>query len=430
MEEIYARRRNNEALCSRKYLKIEEARKVRKNEIIQGDVIEVLKTLPDECVDCVVTSPPYWGLRDYGTVMWEGGNPECDHVEKEQLKQGNSGGLSNCPLESGEQPSTHSSTIQYKEICPKCGAKRIDKQIGLEKTPEEYVAKMVEIFREVRRVLKNNGTMWLILGDSYAGGGRAGNDGIQKWGGIEKSYECKYGPPQTIPTGLKSKDLVGIPWRVAFALQSNGWWLRQDIIWEKPNSMPESVTDRCTKSHEYIFLLTKNKNYYFDNESIKEKGVYLGSPRLADSFKRIVKTPPEQTAQHRENRENISYSGTRNKRSVWTISTKPFSEAHFATFPPELPEICIKAGCPEGGICLDPFMGSGTVAVVAKRLKRNYLGIELNPEFIEIAKRSIISNRDNNIMKIVKDIQDGKQKSLEMVYGMKSEKNDEYGGKS
>jgi DNA modification methylase len=306
------------------------------NKIIQGDSLEILKTLPDESVDSMITSPPYWGLRDYGVAG----------------------------------------------------------QLGLEKTPEEYVVKMVEVFREVKRVLKKEGTCWLNLGDSYAGGGRAGNEGIQKWGGIEKSDERKYGKPQPIPTNLKPKDLVGIPWRVAFALQADGWWLRQDIIWHKPNPMPESVTDRCTKSHEYIFLLSKKANYYYDADAIKEP--YTEQiDRWGGDYKRRALNEKHDVAE-KANANSLARvrdmrpdKNGRNKRSVWTVATKPYKEAHFATFPEDLIVPMVKAGCPKNGIICDPFMGAGTTAVVAKKLDRNYIGIELNPEYVKIAEARI-----------------------------------------
>lgn len=294
------------------------------NEILQGDALEVLKTLGDESVDCVITSPPYWGLRDYG----------------------------------------------------------VDGQLGLEKTPEEYVAKLVEIFRETRRILKKKGVFWLNLGDSYSGSGKgpAGN-----LGAIHNERHLEHKTGGIIPDGTKPKDLVGIPWMVAFALRKDGWYLRQDIIWAKPNPMPESVTDRCTKSHEYIFLLSKNAKYYFDNEAIKEPATSTDTSERDRDNSKLNNTPG------RTKMGGLKTNGyeTRNKRSVWTTSTKPFKEAHFATFPEALIEPMVLAGCPKGGVCLDPFMGAGTTAVVAKKLGRNYLGIELNPAYIEIAQKRI-----------------------------------------
>lgn len=281
----------------------------------------------------------------------------------------------------------------YKDICGKCGATRIDSQIGLEQTPDEYVAQMVAVFREVRRVLKDDGTLWLNLGDSYSGSGKgAYADGQVRL--TEKSTKqiTSVGTTQgtftkTIVDGLKPKDLVGIPWRVAFALQADGWWLRQDIIWHKPNPMPESVTDRCTKAHEYLFLLTKSAKYRFDHKAIAEP----------------AKTPPATRDKHGEgyqadypNGDRFSAGervwgadGTRNRRSVWTVATKPFRGAHFATFPPQLIEPCILAGCPEEGTVLDPFFGAGTTGLVAQRHNRRWIGCELNPEYAEIARKRI-----------------------------------------
>jgi DNA modification methylase len=313
--------------------------------IIPGDCIEGLRTLPDASVHCCVTSPPYWGLRDYGH----------------------------------------------------------DGQIGLESTPEAYVARMVEVFREVRRVLRDDGTLWLNLGDSYhnlrthnnggaptntvhVGGSRDGTEGFGRTNRNRRQQ------------GLKEKDLVGIPWRVAFALQADGWWLRQDIIWHKPNPMPESVTDRCTKAHEYVFLLTKSQRYFYDAEAVKEP--------MAESTFRIHSSSGVQKRAAESGGWKTDYTpggrhtglcngkeslrdGSRNRRSVWTITTKPYSGANFAVMPADLVEPCIKAGCPEGGTVLDPFAGSGTTLAVAAELGRNGIGCELNPEYIALAERRI-----------------------------------------
>ena len=285
-------------------------------------------------------------------------------------------------------------------------------EIGLEKTPDEYVAALVEVFREVKRVLRDNGTLWLNLGDSYAGGGGAsGHTSETKNLGAKTA---NYGAVKTggRTYGLKPKDLVGIPWRVAFALQADGWYLRQDIIWHKPNPMPESVTDRCTKSHEYIFLLSKSPRYYYDAEAIKEKAnpcsnLEWGRPSASGTL--II--PGQCSSQHRtsrpavsdarkelrsdiESRHRSSVAGGqdmrevptpfRNKRSVWTIPTKPYPQAHFATFPADLIIPCVLAGCPEGGTVIDPFAGSGTTMEVAARLGRNSIGIEINPEYVKL----------------------------------------------
>lgn len=367
-------------------------------QLYQGDALETLKQMEDESIHCCVTSPPYWGLRDYG----------------------------------------------------------VEGQFGLESTPEEYIAKMVEVFREVKRVLKPEGTLWLNLGDSYAGNCSRTSTGREGMGDKREGIYKKMG------TGLKVKDLVGIPWRVAFALQADGWWLRSDIIWAKPNPMPESVTDRPTKSHEYIFLLSKSKRYFYDAEAIKEMAV---SGEDMGVLRSVVRTDGKYVAWHAKSIKDrqdagvdskTAGTGFRNKRTVWTVSTKPVSEAHFAVFPPEIPETCIKAGTSEKGCCpkcgspwervielgeiqstggseksrrngitnfggsdmncgtfiqrkhitigwqptcsceieetipctvLDPFAGAGTTLWVAEQLGVNSIGIELNPEYCEIIRR-------------------------------------------
>lgn len=302
-----------------------------RNAIYTADALKELRQIPDETVQTCVTSPPYWGLRDYG----------------------------------------------------------VEDQLGLEKTPGEYVAKMVEIFREVKRVLRNNGTLWLILGDSYSGS----------------------------RTGLKPKDLIGIPWMVAFALQSDGWYLRSDIIWAKPNPMPESITDRPTRSHEYIFLLTKSPKYYYNAQAIKEpsKNPQDDVPRL-ESQKTENKSNPTSKQNGLRPRKSDKQRGhsprhagfndrwnlmtkeeqgalMRNKRDVWAVATKPYGGAHFAVFPPALIIPCILAGSQTGDCVLDPFAGSGTTLEVAKRLGRDYIGIELNSKYV----RDLIEPRLANI---------------------------------
>lgn len=370
-----------------------------KHTILNGDVIDCLRSLPDACVQCVVTSPPYWGLRDYG----------------------------------------------------------VEGQIGLEPTPEAYVEKMVEVFREVKRVLRDDGTLWLNLGDSYAGSGKAGNNPeYQKrhtqFGKIEiKERMGKPTPSKKI--GLKPKDLVGIPWRVAFALQEDGWYLRSDIIWSKPNPMPESVTDRPTKSHEYVFLLSKRPRYFYDADAVREEHVSVDqSPRKSGVGNGLNRTD------RGVGREFFGNPAGRNRRTVWEIATQPMPEAHFATFPEALVRPCIMAGtsargaCPECGApwrriveiersdvprcnsksagrrdcnygdsdsttlrarkivvrevgwqpsctcgteetvpctVLDPFGGTGTVAKVARDLGRSSISCELNPEYVEIAKKRL-----------------------------------------
>ncbi|MBN2253973.1 MAG: site-specific DNA-methyltransferase [Kosmotogaceae bacterium] len=299
--------------------------------IYTGDALGILKTMGTESVHCCVTSPPYWGLRDYG----------------------------------------------------------VNGQLGLEKTPEAYVERLVTIFAEVRRVLRSDGTLWLNLGDSYASGGNGWRSSDSQSstlnGGKPHNILNRNGCPVT--SGMKPKDLVGIPWMVAFALRADGWYLRSDIIWHKPNPMPESVTDRPTKSHEYIFLLSKSERYFYDAAAIAEPVKALWGTRDRTHGK-----------YHNKGSGLTPHSGlekeylTANKRSVWNITSQPYKEAHFATFPPELPRLCILAGCPEGGTVLDPFNGVGTTGLVALRLGREYIGIELNPEYVEMSQRRIVND--------------------------------------
>lgn len=340
-----------------------------------GDALTVLSTLPSDTVHCCVTSPPYWGLRDYG----------------------------------------------------------VDGQMGLERKPEEYVAGMVRVFGEVRRVLRDDGTLWLNIGDSYATG--AGKVGDCPGGGAQGDrFKAMWAHPQVpdgkngsagIPTfqpnrmpldGLKAKDLVGIPWMLAFALRADGWYLRSDIIWHKPNPMPESVRDRPTKAHEYLFLMSKSERYYYDADAIAE---YCSEARAyktpdgwdtsqrshgsfhADGRERgrtgyVRAEKPDKQRGHGRRHDGFNdrwdhmkrteqCSGKRNKRDVWTVATKPYSQAHFATFPPDLVKPCVLAGCPEGGTVLDPFGGSGTTGEVALSLGRMAVLIELNPEYVKLA---------------------------------------------
>lgn len=336
------------------------------NRIYLGDCLSGLKKMKANSVDCCITSPPYFGLRDYG------------HAD----------------------------------------------QLGLEKTVEEYIQKIVEIFQEVHRVLKTNGTLWLNLGDSYIG--TTTGSGSQKSSRLQggKSTQINAGkrPDKKPGNGLKNKDLIGIPWMAAFALRGAGWFLRQDIIWHKLNPMPESVVDRCTKAHEYIFLMSKSGKYYYDQAAIMQplaastlsdgrftnpdympprpdRG-YAGGPPQAGGghLKRKSGNKRRKTGAERGCPEIMAVTrvpacpwegNTANKRSVWTVSGQPFVGAHFATFPPALIVDCIKAGCPENGTVLDPFMGAGTTAVVARKLNRNFIGFELNPDYIKIAEKRL-----------------------------------------
>lgn len=479
-------------------------------KILQGDCREVLATLPDASVQCCVTSPPYWGLRDYGTGTWEGGNiPTCDHLEiHAQAREGRE-------TPGGRGGSFPQSARSFKKICRKCGATKTDSQIGLEQSPDEYVAELVAVFREVWRVLRGDGTVWLNVGDAYAST-PSGKISSSKLAGGQSSQTAFRGATKnkTVPIGLKPKDLIGLPWMIAFALRADGWYLRQDNIWAKRNCMPESVTDRTTRAHEYLFMFTKSgdktfwthrdkagtrsqpdpdyrwvhadtkqellatptgwpeigkkvwrrvnlwrgHDYFYDAVAIEEDGdipagtrAAKGSAARAD-VKNVNGRPPEY----------YEYTGKRNKRSVWHVATQPFAEAHFATMPPAIVETCVLAGSSERGCCsgcgapwarrlgdrapaegrssgnktqvpgadriagashvgrgfpyeatiattvgwtstcdcsgepnavpctiLDPFGGSGTTGLVADRLGRDAILLELNPEYIEIAKRRL-----------------------------------------
>lgn len=329
--------------------------------------------MPDESINCCVTSPPYWGLRDYGTASWEGGDEGCDH-------DGTNAGKT-----TAMKGRAHQQEHSMCAVCRKCGAKRIDKQIGLEGMPNEYVANVVAVFEAVWRVLRDDGTVWLNLGDSYANSGVKDSTKVGGFTGARIRSGAKGimdSRPRETPPGLKPKDLVGIPWRVAFALRDAGWYLRQEIIWSKPNPMPESVTDRCTKAHEYIFLLSKSARYYYDADAIKERSIT--KPHRPGWSTSMSDRNDRQAGNEANNRE--WGNGKSNKRSVWTVPTEPYPKAHFATFPPDLIEPCILAGCPKGGVVLDPFVGSGTTLLVAKRNGRAGVGIELNEEYIPLIK--------------------------------------------
>lgn len=361
-------------------------------KILQGNSVDVLKEIESESVDCIVTSPPYYGLRDYGTGTWIGGDPECPHRRMSHWSDKTTTGH-----KQEELRGMISSGI-YKTVCPLCGAVRVDQQIGLEESPDEYISRLVEVFRECKRVLKNDGTLWVNIGDSYWGSGSRGYDFTDKQS--EKSAIQKGSKGTTDLSGvpklvgkhgdIKNKDIIGIPWLLAFALRKDGWYLRQDIIWHKPNPMPESVTDRFTKSHEYIFFFTKQAHYYFDQESIKENAnpKYEGRYKSVFNKGKVQETPLPNGAEW--NTEGMrEYTGKRNKRDVWSIPVKPIKEVHFATFPEELITPCILAGSRKGGTVLDPFCGSGTTGIVAINNERDFIGIELNKDYIEISERRI-----------------------------------------
>ena len=327
-------------------------------EILQGDALEKLKEIPDESVYCIVTSPPYFGLRDYSV---------CD-----------------CSLLDAP-----------KANCPLCGGLGIiqevkEKQIGLEETPEQYTQKLVNIFREARRVLKSDGTFWLVIGDSYNGSGGAGGD-YNKGGSREG--QPKY-PGRNI-SYLKPKDLIGIPWRVAFALQADGWYLRTEIIWDKIATMPESVKDRPLRNHEYIFLFSKSQKYYFDIDSIREPYSEETLKRYKYDMQRLISlTGKDKISKKSNERKKIApHPLGRLPKTIWHISPEyNYRENHFAVFPEDIPEKCIKAGCPKGEVVLDPFAGSGTTGMVARKLGRKAILIELNPLYIKMIEERTMAN--------------------------------------
>ena len=350
--------------------------------LYHGDALEVLKQLEVKSINCCVTSPPYFGLRDYGTGSWNGGTQDCDHVESE-IRTGSGLEELSKKYRGGGKKQGNISKLRYKKICGKCGAKREDQQLGLEETPGEYVENLVSVFRESKRLLRDDGTLWLNLGDTYGTGTRA-----DRLPGNKSLAETTAKAQGIKRVGGMAKQLFGISWRVAFALQDDEWFLRQDLIWHKPNPMPESVTDRCTKSHEYIFLLSKRSKYFFDNEAIKEECVTDPKERYFERA-RITGRGDQAAANARGNDRSKSggfpISGTkRNKRSVWPIATKPYKGAHFATFPPEIPRTCIAAGCMPKGTVLDPFNGSGTTGIEAVNLGMKYIGIDINKDYLDM----------------------------------------------
>lgn len=353
--------------------------------VLQGDAVEVLAGLPDRSVNCCVTSPPYYGLRDYGTGRWEGGNPSCEHKLSPTMRNGRS---EDRPLLSGSvATNSYQLVLAHNSVCGTCGAVKVDDQIGLERTPDEYIARLVDVFREVRRVLADDGVLWVNIGDSYAmstkGSSGKGEKQITNAGTLLPDRKWR------IPEGLKPKDLIGIPWMLAFALRADGWYLRQDIIWAKPNPMPESVKDRCTKAHEYVFMLSKSAKYFYDSAAIAEAAV--NGERFHGDYGKpgVVKITGDRNGRH----DSDNTTTTRNRRSVWTITPKPYRDAHFATFPPELPNLCIRSSCPIGGTVLDPFTGSGTTGMVAVSLGRSFIGVELNPDYIAMAERRITEGK-------------------------------------
>lgn len=377
-------------------------------EIIHGDSRIALEFMPSNSVHCIVTSPPYWGLRDYGTGRWEGGDPNCDH-RSPTMREGRN--------ENRQKLAGSSATNSYQNIlahnlaCGKCGAVKVDQQIGLEASVDLHIQTLVDLFREARRVLRDDGTLWLNYGDAYASTPNGISAAATKAkGNDDRTFRDK--PISTVGGVLKPKDRMLLPARLAIALQADGWWVRDEIIWHKPNPMPSSVKDRTTPAHEMIYMLSKKSRYYFDQEAILE-------PVSPNTYARLSQDVQNQVGSMRANggtksngpmkavsrkvaepgsgvKNNSSFDAAmaimptmRNPRSVWTIAPKGFKEAHFATFPPDLIKPCILAGCPEGGTVLDPFFGAGTTGLVAQQLGRNCIGVELNADYIDIAKRRL-----------------------------------------
>lgn len=344
------------------------------NTVLQGNCLDVLKTLEDKSIDCCVTSPPYYGLRDYGTGKWVGGDPNCPHRRMSKYSDKTKTGHAQ------EELIGNVGDAIYKTVCPLCGAVRVDEQIGLEETPQQYIDRLVEVFHEVKRVLKDEGTLWLNMGDSYCGTGDKGDYKDPKYADGRNGQGVAMNRKVI---GCKQKDLIGIPWMLAFALRNDGWYLRQDIIWHKPNPMPESVKDRCTKSHEYIFLLSKKPKYYFDYEAIQEQAkhsidgnthIRFGGNKYGDNddihfatksgkvwkpqHKNLQDNGQQNHSMHERRAEGLPDKEyiVRNKRDVWSVATQAVKEAHFATFPEKLIEPCILAGCPVGGGSSRPIL--------------------------------------------------------------------------
>lgn len=369
------------------------------DNIILGNCLDILKQIPDESIDCIVTSPPYWGLRDYGTAQWKEGDIDCNHINYSVI-----GGQNECSKKQHSNKGTQ--LIQYINVCKRCGAKRIDFQLGIENTFQEYINNLCIIFDEIKRILKRSGTLWVNLGDTYSSTS-AGNP--TKSGLFEKTNNPSQNHQErkdTSKTGVTQKSLCQIPSRFAIEMCERGWILRNEIIWEKPNAMPSSIKDRFTVNYEKIFFFTKNKKYYFNQQleplaesSIKSKNYKLNQTTHKGASKSAVNV---QLGNMPRGNRFVPEKG-KNKRCIWKIPTKPFKDAHFATYPIELIRTCISAGCPEKGIILDPFFGSGTTAIEAINQNKHYIGIELNPEYIEIANKRIaeyLLQQNNNQLKL------------------------------
>lgn len=367
-------------------------------EILQGDCLTILRTLPSNSIHCCITSPPYWGLRDYQTGVWVGGDPTCDH-RSPTMREGRN--ETRQKLAGSAATNAYQNILAHNAHCGRCGATKKDAQMGLEPSVGEHLASLVAVFAEVLRVLRPDGTLWLNYGDAYAGvpNGRsaaatkvAGND--------DRTFRDK--PMSTVGGLFKAKDRMLLPARVAIALQESGWWLRDEIVWHKPNPMPISVKDRTTPAHEMLYMLSKSARYYYDQDAIKEPIAEASRKRYAQEalntqtggFKQEACESGLVGQRSRSRRpaeiiKTLAGSETRNRRSVWSIPTKSFPDAHFATFPPDLIAPCVLAGCPVGGTVLDPFFGAGTTGLVANRAGRNCIGIELNGTYVDIARKRL-----------------------------------------
>jgi DNA modification methylase len=358
-------------------------------KIICGDALATLPELPAESIQCCITSPPYYGLRDYGTGRWEGGDPACDHSRRTSTKTGA------VTTQSMPHNSNHELEPWLGGVCGKCGAVRVDQQIGIEATPEQYIDKIVQLGQGIRNALREDGTFWLNLGDSYYNY-RPGciSQPKQTLTRHEGAVVEKTAKRSTRLAGFKEKDRLMIPARCAIALQQDGWFLRDEIVWHKPNPMPESVTDRTTKSHEFMYLLTKSKDYYYDAEAIKEK-VTSENPTSSQEYRASINRGSNNRMAHSFDPDTTQKafgnpeSGNRNKRSVWKVATVNCSDPHFAPFPPDLIKPCIMAGSRTGDTILDPCGGRGTLGEVAMELGRNAILIEINPKYAALCAANV-----------------------------------------
>jgi DNA modification methylase len=345
-----------------------------------GDALDVLRTLPTESVHMACTSPPFYNLRDYGTGVWQGGDPACDHGAGKLRRPDER--RSSTLLGGVAIISAQEAAAMVRWSC-ECGAARVDRQLGLEATPDEYVARLVEVFAEVRRVLRHDGTLWVEIGDTHASNPAVGGRGTSTLDGPPNEHTPEL--PWRQPAGYKPKDLMGVPWLLAFALRADGWYLRSEIVWWKPNVMPESVRDRPTVAHSRVFLLSKSPRYYFDQEAVRED--FSADPEDGGGWSARYRAEQRKVLDGGDDYGRTFNPAGRNLRSVWAVTSAGYPSAHFATWPERLVEPMLLAGSPEGGWVLDPFSGAGTTAYVARRLGRRCIGIELNPDYCRLTAR-------------------------------------------